>query len=253
MTPLWLLLTLGLTMPAEDVPWQSLFDGRSTAGWSVKCVKADEGKPYIQVVDGCVEVNSLTDGNHNYVWLLSDREYGDFVFRCAFQAYRDSPGNSGVQIRSRYDDEARWLDGPQVDVNPPGPWRTGMMWDETRGNQRWIWPEVPRGGWVQESQALPGVPFYYSDQPPGWNRLEITAVGTKLSARLNGAAIMGWDGAGVLDDATHQQRRVGLRGHIALQLHTGDKLRIRYRDLAIRDLDHPLPTRAGRALDATLR
>ena len=35
MTPLWLLLTLGLTMPAEDVPCQSLFDGRSTAGWRV--------------------------------------------------------------------------------------------------------------------------------------------------------------------------------------------------------------------------
>ncbi|MBI5834715.1 MAG: DUF1080 domain-containing protein [Armatimonadetes bacterium] len=244
---------IAVAMPPDDVPWQPLFDGRSLAGWSIKCVRADEGKPYIKLVDGTVEINSLTDGGHNYVWLQSDGEYGDFVFRCAFQAFRESPGNTGVQVRSRYDDEARWMDGPQIDVNPPGPWRTGMVWDETRGNQRWLWPEIPKGTWVDESQALPGVPFYYSDQPPGWNQLEITAIGTRLSARLNGALIMAWNGAGVLDDATHQARRVGQRGHIALQLHTGDKLRVRYRDMAVRDLDHPVAARDRRPLDPTLR
>jgi len=100
-----------------------------------------------------------------------------------WQAFRDSPGNSGVQMRSRYDDAAGYMDGPQVDINPPGPWRTGMIWDETRGSGRWLYPDVPRGKWVNETMAAPGLRFLYSDD--GWNDLEITAVGMKLRAVLN--------------------------------------------------------------------
>lgn len=248
-----MLLMLGCAMPPQDVPWEPLFDGRSLAGWQVKCVAADAGKTFMRVVDGTVEINSLDDPKHNYVWLVSDREYTDFVFRCSFQAFRDSPGNTGIQVRSRYDDAAGWLDGPQVDINPPGPWRTGMIWDETRGNQRWLWPVIPKGTWVEPHQAVPGVPFYYSDQGSGWNQMEVSAIGTRLSARLNGVELMSWDGAGVLDDAVHQARRVGVQGHIALQLHTGDRLRVRYRDMAIRDLSRPVARAARGCIDATLR
>lgn len=53
---------------------------------------------------------------------------------------------------------------------------------------------------------------------------------------LNGVAVMEYDGAGVLDDANHRTRRVGLNGHVARQIHTGGRLRIRYKDLFIREL-----------------
>jgi hypothetical protein len=53
---------------------------------------------------------------------------------------------------------------------------------------------------------------------------------------LNGVVRTDWDGAGVLDNASHAGRNVGRVGHFALQLHTGDQLRIRFRDIRIRSL-----------------
>jgi len=43
-------------------------------------------------------------------------------------------------------------------------------------------------------------------------------------------------GQGILDDEAHRRRNAGLRGHIALQLHAKDELRIQYRDLLLRTL-----------------
>jgi hypothetical protein len=47
---------------------------------------------------------------------------------------------------------------------------------------------------------------------------------------------LGETGAGVLDDATHISRNVGLKGHIALQIHRNDQLKIRFKDIMIREL-----------------
>jgi hypothetical protein len=217
--------------------WQPLFNGQDLTGWTVKCKPADRGKGFWRVEDGAIVADSLGHEGHDYVWLVTDREYGDFRLRVRFQAYRDSPGNSGIQIRSRYDDLAGWLDGPQIDINPPGPWRTGMIWDETRGSGRWLSPDIPKGQWVNKTMARPDLAFYYADDEPAvWNTFEIEAVGTRVTARLNGLLVTNYDGSGVLDDATHRNRRVGMKGHIALQIHKNDQVRIRFRDIAIRDL-----------------
>lgn len=238
---LFLALSLRADPPATDDSWVSLFDGHTLTGWSVKSVPADRDQVWWRVVDGAIEANSLERGQHDYVWLYSDREYGDFVLQLKFQAFRDSPGNSGVQIRSRYDeaDGAGWLNGPQIDIHPPGPWRTGMVWDETRGNQRWLYPAVPKGEWVNPSMAAAGLTMRFADEEPAWNRLEITAHGTRFKAVLNGVTVMAYDGAGVLDDAVHTAKGVGMKGHIALQIHTGDRLRIRFKDIRIRELSGP--------------
>ena len=45
-----------------------------------------------------------------------------------------------------------------------------------------------------------------------------------------------FDGAGVLDDEAHQRHGVGMKGHLALQLHRNDKIRIRFRDIWIKEL-----------------
>lgn len=221
---------------AQDAPsWQSLFDGKSFDGWTVQCKPADAARNFWKVDDGTILADSLNAKGHDYVWLVSNQQYADFTLKLRFQAYRNSPGNSGVQLRSRYDTAAAWLDGPQIDINPPGPWRTGMMWDETRGNQRWIYPDLPKGKWVNESMAAPNLKFYFSDDTPAWNDLEITAIGPKITATLNGVTITNYNGANTLDDPTHQERNVGLKGFIALQIHTGDQLKIRYKDIYIHE------------------
>ena len=216
--------------------WQSLFNDRDLTGWTVKCAPADADKQFWTVDSGSILADSLGQTGHDYVWLVSDREYSDFVLRLRFQAYRSSPGNSGVQIRSRYDDSASWLDGPQIDINPPAPWRTGMIWDETRGSQRWLHPPVPKGQWVDETMANPELAFFYGDEKDLWNDLVITAVGTRITAVLNGVHVTDYDGAGVLDDEVHKKHNVGLGGHIALQIHRDDQLKIRFRDIYTQDL-----------------
>jgi hypothetical protein len=111
-----------------------------------------------------------------------------------------------------------------------------MIWDETRGVNRWLYPPVPKGQWVNESMANPELVFYYSDQGSGYNDLEITAIGTKITAVLNGVTITQYDGDGVLNDQVHKDHNVGLKGHIALQIHTSDLLKIYFKDIQIKEL-----------------
>jgi len=113
-----------------------------------------------------------------------------------------------------------------------------MIWDETRNNKRWLYPDVPKGEWVDPSMAPSEMVFYYSDEGPGWNELEIRAVSTRVTAHLNGVKVAEYDGTSVLDDDIHKARNVGLFGHIALQVHTGDLLKIRYKDIYIKDLSN---------------
>lgn len=79
--------------------------------------------------DGCLEADSVGRPRHDNIWRLREAEFGDFDLRLEFQAFRLSPENGGVQLRSRYEEAAGWLDGPRW--TPPAQWRTGMNWDET--------------------------------------------------------------------------------------------------------------------------
>ena len=211
--------------------WVSLFDGRSLAGWHVEGKPEDRGERFWSARDGVITCNSLGQPDHDYVWLVSDNEYGDFELRLKVRGFSDSKGNSGVQVRSRYDHEAGWLDGPQVDIHPPAPWRTGLIYDETRGTRRWIHPSLEN--WrIDESHARPGWKWHRD----AWNELRIVCRGTRIQTWVNGVPISDFDGHGVLDDEDHRKRRVGLHGHIALQLHLKDELRIQYKDIRLRPL-----------------
>jgi hypothetical protein len=233
------------SLPGGAAPagWQPLFNGTNLAGWKVQCKPEDRAKAYWRVEDGCIVADSMADAEHDYVWLQTEREFGDFELRLKFQAFRDSPGNSGVQFRSRYDETAGWLDGPQLDIHPPGPWRTGFIYDETRGVQKWIAPSLPKVSDARPEMAPLKLVMYYSDDTPAWNELEISARGTRVRAVLNGVVVRDWDGAGVLDDAKHRERNVGMRGHLALQIHKGDRLKMRFKDVSFRKLGEP--TAAG--------
>jgi hypothetical protein len=164
-------------------------------------------------------------------------EYTDFILKLRFAAFKDSPGNSGVQVRSRYDHDSLWLDGPQVDIHPPGPWRTGMVWDETRGNARWLYPDVPQGEWVNAEMRREDFKFHYStDEQLVWNELEIRVDGLNIASWLNGVQMTDLKGEGILNDPVHRQYNVGEKGYISLQLHTGDELKMYYKDIYIKEL-----------------
>jgi hypothetical protein len=220
--------------------WIPLFNGKDLEGWRVECTPKDRDKDFWKVVDGAIECDSLGRPDHDYVWLVSEREFSDFELRARFQAFRESPGNTGIQVRSRFDGNPQassngWMDGPQVDIHPPGPWRTGLIYDETREERRWIHPSLPDWN-IEREQGPAKVAFFYADQEPGWNELRIICNGLRIQTRLNNLEVADFDGAGILDNEAHRRHQVGLSGHIALQLHVGDELKVRFRDLRLRPL-----------------
>ena len=233
----WLGLLAIVPRGSEASELVSLFNGTNLFGWHVECQPADQGKTFWTVDQGTILCDSMGRKDHNYVWLVSDGEFGDFELRLRFQAYKDSPGNSGVQFRSRFDPltSGGWLDGPQVDIHPPGAmnWRTGFIYDETREEKRWIFPSLK--DWNMDPQLKPSRHlFKYAEDGDGWNELVLVARGTHIKTVLNGVIVTDWDGAGVLDNASHTRHNVGRSGHFALQLHSGDELRIRFKDIVVR-------------------
>jgi hypothetical protein len=239
--PLTCLLLLPAWTPAraEDGAWTPLFNGKDLAGWTVQCQPRDRARTFWKVEAGAIVCDSMGQRDHNYVWLMSDKEYGDFELTLRFQVFRDSPGNSGVQFRSRYDPTTSggYLDGPQVDIHPPAAqaWRTGLIYDETRTEHRWIFPSLKNA--TMEPRYKPDrFVFRYADEGDGWNELTLECRRMHVKTTLNGVVRTDWDGAGVLDNPGHVQQNVGRVGHFALQLHSGDQLRIRFKDMRVKEL-----------------
>jgi hypothetical protein len=225
------------TTKANEAGWTSLFNGENLDGWVVKCLTKDNDKRgYWKVVDGTITAETPPGSKHNYIWLLTEKEYDDFELRMKVQTYGSSTGNSGIQVRSRYDDEAGWLDGPQVDINPPGPWRCGFIYDETREAKVWLWPDVGRPANAKPEHAPEGWKWFHADEKDVWNDVHIVCEGTRIKTIMNGVTVADCDGAGRLDDEAHRSHNVGLKGHIGLQIHSGKQLLIRFKDIEVRDL-----------------
>ncbi len=241
-----LFLTLSVLAQNDEVNknWQSLFNGNDLTGWKVNCLSEDKEKDFWKVSNGVIECNSIGQPNHNYVWLMHKNEYGDFELQLKFQIFKSTAGNSGVQFRSRFDESetARgggWLNGPQADIHPPSPFRAGMIYDETDGVNRWIYPSMP--DWkisendVPES-ALKTQLFYADENQDVWNTMKIHCDGMKIKVTVNNNLVTDFDATGILDDAIHKEKRVGTSGQVALQLHASDEIRIRFKEIRIRKL-----------------
>jgi hypothetical protein len=228
-------------IPADDLNWQSLFIGVDLEGWSVKSLPQDKDKQFWSVDNGTILCNSMGDSTHHYVWLMYDQEFENFELRLKFQAYEGNPGNSGVQVRSRYNENEQatggfWLDGPQVDIDPPSKWRTGLIYDETWEERRWIDPSLEDSK-IDESHAPRKVIFDYDNGEDVWNDLVILCNGTNIQTFLNNIPVADFDGEGILKSAIHAERNVGRKGYIALQLHIYCQLKMRFKDIYIRELN----------------
>jgi len=222
----------------QNDEWIDLFNGKDLTGWSVMCQPKDVDKGFWKVDNGTIMCDTKGQKDHNYMWLVSDREFADFELHLKFQAYKGSPGNSGLQFRSRFDpkDGNGWMNGPQVDVNPPSmQWRTGLIYDETQGENRWIYPSLPNAGMPKEHEPKEHI-FKYSDEGDGWNDLILICKGMHVKTIVNGIVRTDWDGTGILDNELHKKVNVDRSGHFAFQLHSGDDLKIRYKDIRIKVL-----------------
>lgn len=225
------ILILVFTALAICGEWQMLFDGKTLDGWRVEAKAADREKGFWKAVNGAIQADSIGRKDHDYVWLIRDGEFADFELQLKVQAFPESKGNSGVQIRSRWDAQAEWLHGPQVDIHPPAPWRSGLIYDETYETRRWIHPSLPN--WAIEPAQGPAKWKWHAGD---WNTVSILCRGGRITTTVNGIVITDEDLGAVLFDEAHQKHRVGRSGQIALQLHARDELKIAYKDIRIRTL-----------------
>lgn len=217
-----------VTASAAD-EWISLFDGATLKGWRVAAKPEDEKKGFWSVKDGAITCDSRGRKDYSGVWLLNNRDLYDFDLKMKVRAFREFAGNSGVHIRSRYDLDNFVMDGPRVDIHTAPPFRTGLIYDETRGARH------------EPAQAIKQSKWNYFDEGDGWNDLLIECRGTHIATTVNGIRIADYDGRGVLDDDTHKIRNTGIHGNIALQLHNADELYIQFKDIYLKPAPDPLP------------
>jgi hypothetical protein len=100
-----------------------------------------------------------------------------------------------------------------------------------RETRRWIYPSLKDWNIAPEQG-----PKQWKWNAEGWNDITITCTGGHIRTIVNGFTITDADLSPVLNDEAHQRRRAGMKGHIALQLHSKDQLKIRYKDIRIREL-----------------
>jgi putative membrane-bound dehydrogenase-like protein len=146
------------------------------------------------------EIVGRTAGLSHNTFLIRDLAVEDF--RLSFDVKLvDNAGNSGVQFRSQPIEGFEEVRGYQADVGV-GWW--GKLYEENGRALLW-----DKSG---EEHVKPGE----------WNHYEIEAIGSRIRTWINGRPCVD------LDDPDGARR-----GIIALQLHSGDKTQVRFRNLKL--------------------
>ena len=188
-------------LAADNDEFRPLFNGKNLDG---RVTPND--KSLFAVEDG--EIVGRTESGPKKLtkneFLVTDKPYADFVLKAKVK-YKN--GNSGIQFRSKRADNGA-VSGPQADV-ANGYW--GLLYEE-RG--RGILERYP----AEKANALV--------KKDDWNEFVITAKGDHVTIDLNGTR--------VIDRTDPKFDRSGI---IALQLHAGPPMEVRFKDLEIKVLD----------------
>lgn len=174
-----------------------LFNGEDLTGWEVYGTE----KWYVE--DGVLVSESGPDGEYGY--LGTTENYKDFELTAEFLQEQD--GNSGIFIRSTLDGTK--ISGWQVEVAPPGS-NTGGIY-ESYGR-----------GWLIQPDPEKDKHLKYGE----WNTMKIRVVGGTVTTWLNGEQMV------ELTD----EKIAEAEGQIALQIHSGGGLKIKWRNIVLKDL-----------------
>lgn len=191
----------GISRGAEEDPAEflSLFNGKDLTGW--------EGDLTLWKVEDGLLVGDSPGIKHNQ-FLATKKTYGDFELRLEFRL-RDGIGNSGVQFRSKRVPDSTEVSGYQADI---GEMYWGGLYDESRRNKVLVSapPELEKA-------------LHKND----WNHYVIRAEGNHITLTLNGVKSV---------DYKEADAEIARSGIIAVQVHSGDKLRVEFRKIRIREL-----------------
>ena len=193
-----LLLNITLILTTISLTAQeSLFNGKNLDGWNI------HGTELWYVENGLLVCESGPDKGYGY--LSTEKFYDDFDLTVEFK--QEADGNSGVFIRSTF--EGTKVNGWQVEVAPPGNDTGGVY--ESYGREWLIKPDKEKDKVLKMGK---------------WNKMRIRVVGNLIQSWLNGTSMIS------LED-----EMIGKgKGSIALQIHDGGGIKIRWRNLIVNEL-----------------
>ena len=196
--PVHFLFSLAIWLTLSSVAAQSsLFNGKNISGWQI------HGTEKWYVENGELICESGPDKEYGYLSTL--KSYKDFVLKLEFK--QEANGNSGVFFRSTVNGTI--IRGWQVEVAPTGQHTGGIYESYGRG---WLIKPVPE----KEKYLKMGE----------WNNLKIQVIGDKVTTFLNGHEMI----------QLQDDKIAAGEGGIALQIHSGGGIKVRWRNLKIKEL-----------------
>jgi hypothetical protein len=176
---------------------KKIFNGKDLTGWTA------HGTEKWYVEKGELICESGPDKQYGY--LSTDKTYKDFELTLEFK--QEANGNSGVFFRSSI--EGVKISGWQVEVAPLNNHTGGVY--ESYGRGWLIQPKKEDEQWLKTGE---------------WNKMKILVKGDDVTTYLNGHQMIH------LNDAKIGQGN----GFIALQIHDGGGIRVRWKNIRIREL-----------------
>jgi hypothetical protein len=201
--PAWLAGILLAAAAAAAAANESLFDGRTFAGWN-----GDTATVW-RIEDGAIVAGHADQPAPRNEFLATDRRFGDFELRLEYRVDCVADCNAGVQFRTVRIPNHHEVIGYQADI---GPGFEGCLYDESRRNKMLVTPEA-----ATVAAAL-------AKARDGWNEYVIRCQGPRIRLAINGVETA---------DYTESDPSIPREGVIALQIHGKMRGTIRYRNIRI--------------------
>ena len=191
------ILFILLLFPIVSYSQTSIFNQRNLDGWNI------HGTEKWFVENGELICESGPDNAYGY--LSTTKHYKDFELTLSF--LQEADGNSGVFFRSTL--EGTKISGWQAEVAPPGHSTGGIYESYGRG---WLIKPDPE----KDKALIMGE----------WNTMKIVVIGNHVETFVNNTQMISFD-----------DEKIGSgSGSIALQIHDGGGIRVRWKDIMIKEL-----------------
>jgi len=187
---------------AKDAEWISLFDGKTTKGWTPR-----EQVASFEAGDG--ELHLLSKKN---VWVVSDLKLANFILE-AEAKMPDTKINSGIGFRLK--GEKGKPKGYQCEIMDAIPGKNGGMYGIGTGG--WIYPG--KGKQAEYEERIKGVM-----KRDGWNKYKIHCEGERIRIYVNDKLI------------TDTKHSANLSGYFGIQHHGGNAGTMKFRNLRFQEL-----------------
>lgn len=207
---------------ADEMAFTPIFNGENLEGW-----EGDER--FWRVEDGVIVGETTADDplEHNTFLIWTGGEPGDFELRFQYRIVSEW-ANSGVQVRSEARDDYR-VAGYQPDIATVD-WITGIHYEElgrgilARRGQR---VHIDAGGERREERFAEEEDLYEHIVPHDeWTDYHVIAEGNTIRTKINGE---------LMHELTDESDEARASGVIAFQLHTGDPMEIRFREIELKE------------------